>query len=62
MADEADQAQERMEREEVIYRYQSKRDEPDKQSTGECWNCGEPLKDRRWCDAHCRDEWQLREL
>lgn len=27
--------------------------------TGECLICGAPLKDgRRWCNAHCRDDWQ----
>lgn len=26
---------------------------------GECHYCGAPLKDgRRWCDSHCRDDWQ----
>lgn len=25
---------------------------------GRCWNCGETIgHDRRWCDAHCRDDW-----
>lgn len=25
---------------------------------GECLNCGNPLKQGRWCDIDCRDEWQ----
>jgi hypothetical protein len=26
---------------------------------GACYYCGALLKDgRRWCDAHCRDDWQ----
>ncbi len=30
------------------------------EGTGECWFCGEPIKDprRRFCDAFCRDEWE----
>lgn len=28
-------------------------------SCGACHYCGAPLKDdRRWCDTHCRDDWQ----
>ena len=28
------------------------------QPTGECLNCGEPLKGSiRWCDVYCRNEW-----
>ncbi len=28
-------------------------------TAGACLNCGAPLKDGlRWCDAHCRDDWQ----
>lgn len=28
--------------------------------TGYCLYCHEPLHDKRkrWCDAHCRDDWQ----
>jgi hypothetical protein len=31
-------------------------------ATGFCHNCYEPLADvnRRFCDADCRDDWQLR--
>lgn len=26
-----------------------------------CWFCGSPTDDvRRWCDAQCRDVWQLK--
>lgn len=32
--------------------------------TGRCHNCGADLynheKQRRWCDDDCRDDWQLR--
>lgn len=27
--------------------------------TGSCLACGEPQSDRRWCDADCRDFWEL---
>lgn len=29
--------------------------------TGYCLNCDEPLEDRRFCDADCRDEFDKRE-
>ena len=29
-------------------------------ATGACLCCGEPLPDgQRWCDALCRDDWQI---
>jgi hypothetical protein len=29
--------------------------------SGQCWNCLEPLAEGdRFCDADCRDDWQLR--
>ncbi|MCL2076028.1 MAG: hypothetical protein FWH15_06270 [Betaproteobacteria bacterium] len=30
-------------------------------ATGYCLNCGEPIDDRRWCDAACRDDWERRD-
>jgi hypothetical protein len=34
--------------------------EPAANPTDLCLNCGEKVKKpRRWCDAHCRDAWQL---
>ncbi len=28
---------------------------------GQCHNCGQPTPPaHRWCDADCRDDWQLR--
>lgn len=26
---------------------------------GHCLHCGEELNNRRWCNATCRDAWQL---
>lgn len=29
--------------------------------TGACLNCGKRLaRNKRWCDADCRDDWQAR--
>jgi len=32
--------------------------------TGFCLYCEEPMSDpgRRWCDAQCRDDWQLENM
>lgn len=31
-------------------------------ANGECHNCGDRLSgDQRWCDEHCRDDWEKRE-
>lgn len=31
------------------------------EATGECFNCGDIiLNDVRWCDADCRNDWELR--
>lgn len=45
----------------------SRRDEPNVQPTGRCLYCDEPIiadddrdvSRRRWCNAECRDEWEL---
>ena len=29
------------------------------EGTGYCLSCGKKLKNKRWCDADCRDDWQL---
>ena len=33
---------------------------PEAEPAGHCLWCEEELRDpsRRWCDAHCRDDWQ----
>lgn len=35
---------------------------PAAEPTGACLNCGAKLKrGRRWCDAECREDWEIRE-
>lgn len=34
---------------------------PEAKACGMCLNCAEPVPDgRRWCDAECREDWELR--
>lgn len=34
---------------------------PEAKACGVCLNCGEPVAPaRRWCDAECREDWELR--
>lgn len=57
MADEADIAQENIERDLALLLRRRLPQGP--AATGECLWCGEPLDaGRRWCDAECRDAWQ----
>lgn len=58
MADEADLAQEHIEREmALILAARRKSDAPE--ATGECHWCTEAVTNaRRFCDADCRDAWQ----
>lgn len=61
MADEADNSQERLEREEELRRLYQKPFVFEILPTGNCLNCGEELSgDKRWCDIHCRTDWQNR--
>lgn len=40
--------------------YKSKRSTTTQAATGFCLFCDEPLApERRWCDAQCRDDWQV---
>lgn len=60
MADEADRTQERLELEDQILK-QYRRAEPPSVGTGICLNCGEKIgKEMRWCDSHCRDDYEHR--
>jgi len=62
MADDVDLTEQRTEFEAKVHLYQSHRDEPSiKEPTGACLNCEEPLTDRRWCNADCRDQWERRD-
>ena len=55
--DEADRAQEHIEREEALRRRAARA--PDLPYAGACYWCGEPLPPpQRWCDAECRDDWE----
>ncbi len=60
MADEADVTQERIEREIEIMRRAIAAMCEETSATGECLWCGETLDNgRRWCNAECRDAWEL---
>jgi len=55
--DEADLAQQMIEREEALMR--RARRLPALPYSGQCYWCGEDVAaPRRWCDAECRDHWE----
>lgn len=57
MADFADLGSAREQQDLALSLKQRKPEGP--QATGFCLNCDEPLADgARWCDEHCRDDWQ----
>jgi hypothetical protein len=61
MSDDADMAQDHIEREEKLRRKYTTVNKLEAESTGECLNCREPLTGtRRWCDEHCREDWEKR--
>ena len=61
MADEVDVTQERIEREVEIMRRAIAAMSEEVKPIGECLWCGEALDNgRRWCNAECRDSWELR--
>ena len=61
MADEVDVTQERIEREIEIMRRAIAVMSEEVKPIGECLWCGEILDNgRRWCNAECRDSWELR--
>ena len=60
MADEADQADWNIERDTAIALKRAAAFEDEAEATGRCLSCGEDVEHgRRWCDAACRDTWQL---
>jgi len=60
MADDADKTDALSEMTYQSHIYTSRRDEPQAVAIGECLFCGEPVEQgRRWCDAACRDDWQM---
>jgi len=61
MSDEADNAQDHMEREDVVRRKYRQIPTLEAEVTGECLNCFEPVGfGMRWCDADCRKDWDAR--
>lgn len=59
--DDADLTAEREERQAELAR-KYRRPAPALAATGACLFCGDELGDGlRFCDAHCRDDWQRRE-
>jgi len=58
MPDEADLANEQAERH--LEATRSKR-RPVLPITGQCYNCGESIGAREFCDADCRDDYERRE-
>lgn len=64
MADMADIANEHIERENEALLLRNRITQPAITSSSHCLHCGQKLRDakrkpRRWCDADCRDDWQL---
>ena len=58
--DEADQAQALIELEAERVRRAAANAKPEAQAIGYCLSCDARLKPgQRWCDASCRDQWQL---
>lgn len=57
MSDEADRADDQIERQlQTSLSYRKPEGPP---PCGHCYNCGEPLHDdRRWCDRECEQDWE----
>jgi hypothetical protein len=61
MSDEADVAQDHIEREEALRKKYRKLSRLEVEPTGECLNCDTPLANgRRWCDSYCQEDWRKR--
>lgn len=59
MSDEADVANDNIERDINVARRVLASKQPEAYFTGECLHCGEEVKEpRRWCDADCRTLWE----
>lgn len=60
MTDICDKADQTIEQQFKAALYQSCRDTPDLAANGECHFCGETIAaGKRWCDASCRDDWEI---
>jgi hypothetical protein len=58
MADEADRAEDSIDA--MLNAAINKRHEAGPKATGRCLWCGVKLPPgRRWCDAECRDDWEV---
>lgn len=61
MADEADLAQDHIEREDAFRKKYRDASKLEVDPTGECLNCYEPVGyGARWCDKDCQEDWQKR--
>lgn len=61
MSDDIDMAQDHMEKEEQLRKQYYSKLVKEVEGAGECLNCKEPLSGkRRWCDSHCREDWEKR--
>jgi hypothetical protein len=62
MSDDADIAQDQMERESEIRKRYKPMGVSEVKAIGFCLNCSEELpKDIRWCCQECRQDWELRQ-
>jgi len=61
MSDEADIAQQVIERDLDLSLYTNRLQRPEAYFCGVCLECEEPTEHpKRWCSADCRDKWSLR--
>jgi hypothetical protein len=61
MSDDADMAQDQMDREQELRRKYRPIVTIEVHSNGECLNCFEPLPmNIRWCNKDCQDDWEKR--
>ena len=60
MADEIDRANDRAQQNLELSIRAASASAPRLPAIGSCYNCDEPVADpKRFCDAACRDDWQL---
>jgi RNA polymerase-binding transcription factor DksA len=61
MSDDADMAQDQMDREQELRKKYKPRGDMEVHSIGYCLNCSEPLPmNIRWCDHECQIDWEKR--
>lgn len=60
MADEIDRANDRAQQSLELNIQAARSSSPILPAIGSCYNCDEPITEgKRFCDAACRDDWQL---